>query len=509
MNEKKQKAYELAWYLGVFAFMYIWFTRIHPMVVYDADDWTYIGYIREAMPVWGDWNPARVLPEVFMPFCSAAASYLLMPLTGDYIGSLTIMNAIVVSAFITVYVRCFGELVKRVFSLSALNTAFASALFLVFHFLVFRSRETDNIHMFHCVNVTCYYYYLIPSLLCASLAMYMTENSRFENFLAQGSMAKKSLFCLALYFAIFSNLSNSVILAVYAGSRLLIDFVKQVKTEKKDFRLTKFLRADFLFAAILLAWLISAVYELNGGRSMAAQGQTVSLLYNLKVTVWNLLDMVRSCSGAFLITAAVLMAAAGILFFLSRKKERADRDFLTQAVIWLVCGAAMGVCLIVLCAMVEPAYMYRSEYLFGLVFYGFMILMVCFAYVIRKQPKVILAVPIILCILISEINTRGNTFAEANMSALDAETCTRISNDLVEQVAAAEQAGQTEMTLYVPVWETEDNWPHAAQLMHRISYALEEHGIIEQPIKVTVEPSQALNEKYGLPIPGAETESKE
>lgn len=117
-------------------------------MVYDADDWTYLAYVRSATPIWGDWNPAKVFPETVMPFFSTVAVYTLMPLLGDYILAQTVMHALVVSAFITVYVFCFTELVKRVLPVKTAGAVSASALFLLLHFLIFRSRQQDNSYLF-------------------------------------------------------------------------------------------------------------------------------------------------------------------------------------------------------------------------------------------------------------------------------------------------------------------------------------------------------------------------
>lgn len=191
MKKRKLTGFELAWYLGVFGFLLVWFTQIHPLVVYDADDWTYLAYVRSATPIWGDWNPAKVFPETVMPFFSTVAVYTLMPLLGDYILAQTVMHALVVSAFITVYVFCFAELVKRVLPVKTAGAVSASALFLLLHFLIFRSRQQDNSYLFCCFDLNCYYNYLIPGLLNASLVMYMLNNPGFDAFLAGGSPAKK------------------------------------------------------------------------------------------------------------------------------------------------------------------------------------------------------------------------------------------------------------------------------------------------------------------------------
>lgn len=493
MNDRKRKLWETAWYLAVFAIMYVWFTQVHPLTVFDADDWTYLTPDRKAWPIWGEWNPAKVFPEVFMPLCSTVGNFLLMPLVGDYVTVMTVTHAFVVSVFITVYVYCFAGLLKRVFRLDLLSTVYAGALFLIFHFLAMRKDDYfGNLYLFYCKDLNCYYNYLIPGLLNASLVMWMVKNERFEDFMSNGSPAVKGIFALVLYMAIFSNLVDSVILAVYAGARLLVDFIRQMK--KPDWKV--YLKEHTLLLSIFAAWLLSAIFELSGGR--ASEGATGSLLHNLKESAYCLFDVLKNCNTLFLVLSAVLVAAAGGIFFL-RKKQ--DSDFFRLAVLWAVGVAAMVFCMVVLCAMVSPTYMYRAEYLFGVFFYCMVFVLLCFGYVIKKQPRVLLVVPILLCVLISETDTKEKTFQETNMADLDPAICADISRDLIAQAVTANEAGLKEMTLYVPLWESEDNWPHAVQLMERMQYALYAHRIIDYPIGMTIVPSAEINEKYNLDIP--------
>lgn len=294
MKKRKLTGFEMAWYLGIFGFLLVWFTQIHPLVVYDADDWTYLAYVRSATPIWGDWNPAKVFPETVMPFFSTVAVYTLMPLLGDYILAQTVMHALVVSAFITVYVFCFTELVKRVLPVKTAGAVSASALFLLLHFLIFRSRQQDNSYLFFCFDLNCYYNYLIPGLLNASLVMYMLNNPGFDAFLAGGSPAKKGIFYLVLYYAIFSNLTTSGILAAFAGSCMLISIIRK----GKSFRLGQFVRENALYLGILLAWLVSAIFELSGGRATSSEWNG-SFAWKLKYTLYGLKEVALGCNPVF------------------------------------------------------------------------------------------------------------------------------------------------------------------------------------------------------------------
>ena len=54
-------------FLLIFGFFFVFFTQVHPLVIYDGDDWRYIAYTRQALPSWNEWNPSRVFAECFQP----------------------------------------------------------------------------------------------------------------------------------------------------------------------------------------------------------------------------------------------------------------------------------------------------------------------------------------------------------------------------------------------------------------------------------------------------------
>lgn len=495
MKERKNPVQETIWYLLILLFAFVWFTQVHPLVILDADDWTYLTPDREAWPIVGEWNPAKVFPEIFMPLCSTVGNFLLMPLLKDYVTVMTVTHAFVVSAFIVVYVSCVARLLKRLFLLDTWGEIYAGALILIFHFLALRNRETDNLYLFYCKDVNCYYNYLIPGLLNGCIVLWLMKNPMFDNFMSTGSEGFKGLGVLVLYLAIFSNLVDSVILAVYAGAKLVADLV-DILTREKRVDIKAFLRDRVLLLSILGAWLVSALFELSGGR--AGAGATGSLLQRLKDTAYCLLQVLKSCNGLFLILCAAIVAGAVVLYFRNRRQDHAFRDLCT---LWSLCIAAMVFCMVVLCAVVDPGYIYRAEYLFPIFFYCLMLVMLCFGYILQRMPKLLLILPILLCVLISETDTKDKTFQESNVGNIDSAICADISRDLIEQVTAACAAGETEMTLYVPLWDSEDNWPHALQLMDRIRYALYAHRVIVHPIFITAVSSVEKNQQFNLPIP--------
>ena len=502
-TQRRQKVAEGLWYLAIFLFFFFWFSQMHPLVVYDADDWTYLAYVRSAAPEWGGWNPAKVFPEVMMPFFSNLGLYFLLPLVGDYITTFTITHALVVSGFLTVYFWSLACLIRRLFSLPRSTTALVTAFFFLLHFLVLRKTEADNSYLFNCGDLNCYYNYLIPGLMNASFVLYLLANPRADRFLQGKPSVWTGLFLVGIYFTVFSNLASSGILAAYAGSCLLLHLIRM----RKSFRLSEYLKQNYLYLLILFGWAVSALFELSGGRASSAEG--ISLMSNIRLSASSFVSVLLECSQAFWWCVAAVAVPALACFLYDRVKGDAQPILSSVLLTMAVAAAALVVYTILLCAVVYPTYIYRSEYMFSPFFYILLPSALALGYLLRKFPALTAVCPMVLLLLATSINTPGKTFREPNMSNWDGAVCTKISQDIVEQVLTADAQGLDEMTLYVPLCvedlETQDNWPFSLSLVPRISETLYEQGLISRPIHIQAEASIAFNIRHHLPIPGEDS----
>jgi len=486
------------WYLLVFTGMYVWFTQVHPLIVFDSDDWSFVSYTRPGLPIWQDWNPARVLPETLMPLVSNVAVFLLYPKTADYVGSIMIGSAVAVSLFIVVYVCCFTKLMARVFRLPEQECIPLSVCFFLLHFFVLSSEASGNQYLFYCWDLTCYFFYLIPSLLNASLVMVMTKNAQFDAFLwEEGSRIRKGLFLLVLYLAIFSNLPCSGILAAFAGSKVLFALISKLKNRTTW---KTFFQKSALYLLILVLWLASAVFELSGGRAGNASGGD-AFFKSIGYIVEALCHPTVYCNRVFLLTAFLLVGAAAVVWLITRKKDAFSEAFLILTVGFAVSAAALLVYIILLMAKVDWASVQRSEYLFGLFFYLLLLLMLSLGYVLHRVPNAVLALPILLYVLLTSINTTGQTFQESNMDNYPADICASISRDLVDQFIQADEAGLEHFELYVPVFQKELNWPiFSGYNGFAIADSLYEHGITNRKLEFTAVPTMEMNEKHQLTL---------
>lgn len=499
MEKKHQRLPYAAFFLLIFGFLFLWFSQVHPLIPFDGDDWTYLSYVRMATPIWGDWNPAKVFPEVLYPFFSTIAAFALAPLTGDYIDAQTLMHAVVVSAAITGYLWCFAHLMRRVFSCSHVTAGVFTVLFLALHFLVFRTAQENNVHLLHCVSLNCYYNYLLPMLLNASAVMLLLASDKIEVFVKTGRPELRGLFFIVVYLAIFSNLPASGILAAYAGSRVLLALIRQGKRLK----LNPFLEETGLFLGILAIWLVSAVFELSGGRAGAAAGG--SILAQLHQTCFLLKTVVLESNRLFLGFSGIVVAAALVCMLLGGGVRSLNGKLASVLGTFLISTAALTVYMIVLCAAVGPGKITGSEYLFAVYFHILLLVLLALGYLVERFPRLMLALPLLTVVLISGINTNGNTFAEINTRGLPAERCDELSRYLIEQYQQADQAGQQEMILRLPQFtpdpENGDNWPYTLVLADRISNTMYNHGLTSRLIDITPVIDPEVNARFHIPLP--------
>lgn len=503
LNKQTQKSQliEFIFHAGIFVFMLVWFTVIHPVVVFDGDDWTYIGMIREGLPVWGSWNPARVFPEVAMSLWSCAAVHTLFPLTGDYLLSFTISSGLLISFFIVVYVHCFSRMIRRIFhfdhaSIHRYTPVCISFLFVILHFLIFRISNRNNNYLLRCDNLTCYYYYLIPSLMNACFVMYMIKNPDFDGLISGHEPHRLGIALCIVYLCIFSNLPSSGILAAFAGAKFLFGTIKAFQ---KRFSLTDYLKTNYFYVLILVMWLISAIFELSGGRAASFSSSQRNLLGDLKHTIVLWFSVPKGCSETFIHASAIIMTVLLLLLIWRRKKD--VLSFVSHLAFIAFCTVVVAIYTTILCAAISPDYLLSSTYLFAFFFYVFIFLMCALSFILKECPKLLVIMPLTLFILLTKINTQGNTFLESTVNNVKGKTCYEMGNDYLQQIEEANQKGLTSMTLNVPIWGKESNWPHSAFLGERMTNTLYEHGLIDREMIITVLPNEEWNMKYNLPLP--------
>ena len=160
----------------IFLAMFVFFSQVHPIVLFDGDDWNVISDARVGLPKWHGWNPIKILPETFFPICGYFAAYVVRPIIGDYLTAFTLTAALIVSIFITAYVCLFVKFIKAIFNFDKFTASIFGMMFLLLHFAIFLKHNTqDNLYLFHTTDADCYFNYVLPNLLNATLVLFVAR----------------------------------------------------------------------------------------------------------------------------------------------------------------------------------------------------------------------------------------------------------------------------------------------------------------------------------------------
>lgn len=344
-NKIRLKKGEIIYYLLVFFSIFLFFFIVHPLYVFDSDDWGNMVLRRSLLPVISYFNPSKVLPEFLYSFVSLFGAKIIYPITGDYIKSLGLIYSFVYSLFIIFNVICIEYFIKYVSFNNSENKenkahiihAISSIILLAFFYL-----GKDGRYLLHEVNVTCIFHYSIPALLNISVVLLLiTLEKRNRQLLCFDEPYKNVILSISLYLCIFSNLFFSSILLSYIVSLLTINFFFQLKSQhviniKKI--ITLYLRQNYQYMVVIFMWIISAYFESKGGRAKIGLNNSVSL-----ESIWNsvsfffkvTLHSIAFRKLTFLALGLIILANIRVVFlYISKRFSFADRKFLS---IQLVC----------------------------------------------------------------------------------------------------------------------------------------------------------------------------
>lgn len=487
----RKKVLQLAFWICVFTWCMVFFYQIKPLIPYDLDDWTYIAYRRLAVPVWRIWNPSKVLPELLLPFCSEVGVRLIMPFFKDYLHSLSFSYALFTGAFICVYLILMERLLREMFKLSRFQAYLLAVLYLVLHFWLLRTSKDNNNHMLFAKNLNCFFNYVIPNVLNASLVLYFfcndPEESNGRNYMQSG------ILLAAVYMGIFSNLFQEVVLVSFIGCRLVLKLIEMVKGKRT---IPQYIKENKVSLSIIAAWLLTCVFEANGGRARSL----TSVKMDVFTTVKNLIAW-KGKLNKFCVAVCILLVLAGVIAYI--RSSRKDPVIENYKRIWIYSLICMALCLsyqVLLCSKTGSEDMLLSSVIFGPVFYGFILVVSSAALVLYRNPSISIVLPLVILVCVTDCDFGQNTYKAFNQVGVTEQQCYDVGNYMIEQLKQAEESGVKTAELHVPYSHIKDtNWPHSTELFgNRFTRTMQRHGMISKAIELTIVPDESVNERFHI-----------
>jgi len=488
----RDKAIWWGFLLCVFAFTAVYFISSRPLIVSNGDDWVYTAFTRSALPMWKGWNPGKVLPEVFLPLCAQLGVTFIKPFCGDYIWSISLAAGIVLSLIITLYTGMFAKALQHILKLGTEMAVLVSAAFFLFHFKSWMSPWIRGMHLFYSLDLNNTFNYTVPALLNSILMLYLMQRQHRGLTLDRQHMLAEGALLLVLYLAVFSNLFLNCILAVYAGVCLLESLCAAIA--KKE-RIGRVLSDHLLMVYILVLWVVCAVFELSGGRAAAVSD--ASLIDSVKAAIWAMLDTVERMDDVVFFGCIVLVAAGLIVLAWSRGRHEQDAAYGKLMLRHAANVMLVTTYILLLGGVVGSGYMYRVDILFAIMVHVLLMTFFSVAYVLRRLPKMTLAVPAAVFVLSIEVfmgmgNLELTNTGNTTKHALD------VNRNLVEQVVSADQQGLKEVTLIVPYAPTPDNFPYPTYMGENILRTLRQHRMVENIDKIYIEPDKNYYSIFGI-----------
>lgn len=495
---------------AIFLATFVFFTRVCPLVPSDSDDWVLMAKVRSGLPEWGAFNPSKVLPETLLHLVNYVAAFLVMPFTGgDYVWSLVVAAALIVSAFVTGYLYLFHRLLCRKVGAGPSVALCVSTLFYLAHFVLLSHTSGESIpYLLGSRDFTGYFHYTIPYLMCASTAMGIAL--RGPGVRPQGGDARDdrtlAALVLCIYLGMCSNLYLNIVLAAFSGACLVASLAQIGAHRRHRWTVRTFVRANALHFYVLALWLLTLAFELSGQRAVGAMG---SQGLEVGAVVADMLATLSSLSRGLALLFVVALVGAALVLLTSR-----DRRYATSpAAFAFVCIGAwfLTTLFIVLLSAVMnpytqgilPAHYYasRPDVLVGAAFPCLVLGCAALALVMKRVRLARLVSPILAFVVaVSAVNGIGR-YEQPVRGGITAGSTLAAAEDMVGQIEAADQAGQASVEVRILLFQNDvaPNWPLMPGMGGEISDCLYTAGVTSKRMDVTLVPDASVNERMGLP----------
>ncbi|MFQ9706861.1 MAG: hypothetical protein ACLRX6_07215 [Limosilactobacillus pontis] len=496
---KREKIAVLSVSIIIFTLSFVYFALITPTVPFDGDDWRYIGTMRLPIPLWGAWNPTRVLPEVLMPICGYIAAFIFYPFSGNYIGAITVATALVISLFVMGMFYCFYLFTRRHLKLTWREALLTQILFFLSFFLLYKKISQESYSMFWTGDLACDFYYLIPGLLNASVILIILQTPNFTVTFSKLNNLKKGFFLVALYFAIFSNTQLNIILATVCFTKLVEIFWNIAKN--REILSYQVWRKIWFYVVILILWLLTIAFDLNGARAQRVQDATQGSLKARFFSTLNQIQQFVFLQNKLFLFIFIILILVAVIFGILKKES----NILEAVVISIVSMLISLIYLLLAYMQAGGTYAARPDAMWAVAFFFLLAANIGLAYLIKYLSILKLGGiwPLVIVLLsLVAFNFNYQPLPPSN-AQVDSKTKVAVNNYIINQIVEADKSGKASVVVKVPQDQdninrkmTETNWPHSYDMEKWLQNTLYIHHIIRSRIRIVFKPERKITTRF-------------
>lgn len=493
----KKRSLFLGIQVSLFLFILFYLTQLNPLLPYDGDDWRYVGGVRLPFPIWGAWNPTRVLPEVLMPLGGTIAAFVIYPISKDYVASLAFTEALIETVFIFTVLYLFYRLLVKRELLSKWSAVACEIGFFFSFFLLFKKFDRPSYTGFWAGDLSCVFYYIIPGLINLALVLYMLQTHDFNETFNEFTNLRKGLFLLVLYFAIFSNTQLNIIIATFSFVKIIEVYFLKIKKGKKII-----LKSIWLYCLIMILWLLTVIFDLRGERAKdVATANQGTFLQNLGLTLNKFIELFRNQNKYIFILFVLLIIIAVILSAVRGKNS--NYQFLLIILNVLFCCVLSFIYLVLAYTKAGSLYASRPDSMWAVISLFIFAANLSFAYFVKEYSNLKVIMPFLLVIIgIISFNMNERPVYAWNTNH-DPLTIKNVDNYIINQIVSADRKGESEVVVTVPLdskdaspKETTSNWPHSYDMAVWMQNTLYSHRITRTRMHIIFKPDSKVNTKF-------------
>jgi len=482
---------------SVFLVILVFFTVAHPVVPYDIDDWLFLSRFRLPFPDIMEWNPSRVFPEVLAPFAGLFAAYIVNPILGDYLASISFTFALIIAIFTTFF---YWSLYRLFLSITSDKwvSILSGLIILCLYFVFFKTQEGSQ-YMLYAYDLTYYFFYTIPHLLNSILVCMFMNYAIHETSISINGLGRRTfiLIAFALYFAIFSMLYSVIILAVYCFWQLFLTIIHKEK-------ITKNLALIIILDGIVVYMLL----EFAGKRAISIMGETgydsfFSFEYftHCKEALINLLGLARQIQKGLLFGTLLINFFAIVLLRFNMAEDK-NKPLVKIGIISLLSFVSLIPAMVMVAGKSLSYHTGNIMYMYGILFYYLLFSMLSLIYILTKFKITIVILPFFLALFFLEATNTYKPYCDLADYAgyyfghgITTQQIIDLTNNWIEQVKIADKNNAESVTIYVPEIYTTGWFFDNEYFPERFSRSLCAHSITSRRIKILLQPDRKMTEE--------------
>ena len=392
----------------VLIFVYLYYVAVHPITLYNGDDWKYFGsFVSRPIPSIGAWNVTRLLPENLMPLIGYFSAFFINPLVGDYLVAASITLAIVIAIFLSLLYFAIYGLFCSLNENKSVNAVISIMLMLIC-FALFKGSEGNNAHMFYAGDYNLYFFYVFPNVLNSIIVLFLMKQLELKNGITAASSS--GMLFAGIYFCIFSMLFSAGIIFAFSISVMISRFFIAFRGAGKFFGRLKRFASDYVgnylvSLIIILGTFIAMVLEINSKRSKSAQFTdtyfgsifSIEFLKRMGASASNFFLHIRLMNNYVLLILTLIVFAA---FAICLKKKAKPDPIINLAVQCFLSGVVLFLFYLVIGAKSGPSYIEQIRCVYGVFFFVVIFVGLSAIYVIKEMKHFIKCIPLVLILLV-------------------------------------------------------------------------------------------------------------